>query len=883
MLNLIITSPYNGALLFQSPILVEGTIKNAASGIASVTCNGNPATVEGDTFSCEVPLAQGANVIIVSAIDNEGNSASSNIEVILEDIDQLIQAYGPIVYFHGYEIYFPDDVEAVLDNCSLKWGLVENEDKYYDFYMTSENSTPTSSEQLINDVNSLLADPISQDSRFRYYLEVPDNAIYGDLDRAKAYVRVRPWGSSYTDVEFHMYYPFNGPGRTEIVTPYGLFGGQLEEAGRHYSDWEVVVLRFSNNPVKLEWVGLSGHGDMKWYTPGELDSEEGHPVVFSAMYSHALYNQWGRHKYECVSSVSLLYEAWNFDLTSDGTMWRAHDNYKVVSSAVPGHDVTEPSWLNFGGRWGQYSGNKDDIKIWLGIVVYRYREVGAGPFGPYRDKRREWWTPSVIISPDPAYFDTDLTTTITGWYPDPGDSYQWQKWNGTLWQDIVGATENALESSNFAKNDWIKVICYPDDETNTIGAVEDTIIISNSVPIADANGPYSGTEGYPIDLDASGSYDPDGEIVLYEWDLDNDDEYDDALGENVTATFGDNGTFTVKLKVTDEDGGTDEDETTVLVANLAPTVDAGSDQNSQSGDLVSINATFTDPGFLDTHTASVDWGDGETGSLWVTETNGSGFATGTHTYIPLALYTVSVTITDDDGASTTDTLIVNVTRKTVSIDIKPGSDTNPVNLKSNGVIPVAILADKYFDVSRVKVGTVHFGPAEASPICHTMKDVNGDGDTDIILHFRTQEVGLEKQDTEAILTGQTIDGMEFIGNDTIRNVPANDKPNLPDKDDAPGQDKEPGDNAEGKGKDSAPGQDKEPGDSAIGKGNDDAPGQNKEPGDSAIGKGNDDAPGQNKEPGDSAIGKGKDSAPGQDKEPGDNADGEAKGKDDAPG
>jgi hypothetical protein len=221
------------------------------------------------------------------------------------------------------------------------------------------------------------------------------------------------------------------------------------------------------------------------------------------------------------------------------------------------------------------------------------------------------------------------------------------------------------------------------------------------------------------------------------------------------------------------------------------------------------------------------------------------------------LYTVSVTITDDDGASTTGTLIVNVTRKTVSIDIKPGSDTNPVNLKSNGVIPVAILADNSFDVSRVEVGTVHFGPAEASPIRHTMKDVNCDGVTDIILHFRTQEVGLEKQDTEAILTGQTIDGIEFIGNDTIRIVPLKDKPNPPGKDDAPGQNKEPGDNAEGKGKDSAPGQDKEPGDNAEGKGKDSAPGQDKEPGDNAEGeaKGKDDAPGQDKEKGESAEGK----------------------------
>ena len=82
-LILIITSPNNGALLFQSPILVEGTIEGAASGIDSVTCNGTLAEVEGNTFSCEVVLGQGANTISVSVTDIDDNSTSSNITVFL--------------------------------------------------------------------------------------------------------------------------------------------------------------------------------------------------------------------------------------------------------------------------------------------------------------------------------------------------------------------------------------------------------------------------------------------------------------------------------------------------------------------------------------------------------------------------------------------------------------------------------------------------------------------------------------------------------------------------------------------------------------------------------------------------------------------------------
>ena len=52
----------------------------------------------------------------------------------------------------------------------------------------------------------------------------------------------------------------------------------------------------------------------------------------------------------------------------------------------------------------------------------------------------------------------------------------------------------------------------------------------NRPPVADAGGPYTGVEGSAISLDASGSFDPDLDAVIYEWDLDNNGQYDDATG-----------------------------------------------------------------------------------------------------------------------------------------------------------------------------------------------------------------------------------------------------------------------------------------------------------------------------------------------------------------
>ncbi len=108
------------------------------------------------------------------------------------------------------------------------------------------------------------------------------------------------------------------------------------------------------------------------------------------------------------------------------------------------------------------------------------------------------------------------------------------------------------------------------------------------------------------------------------------------------------------------------------------------------------------------------------------------------------------------------------------IDIKPDGDTNPVNPRSNGVIPVAVLGSIDFDATQLDAATVSFGPGEAAP-AHGghVEDVDGDGFMDMLFHFRTRESGIVCGDTEAFLTAETFDRQSLAGSDTLTTVGCN--------------------------------------------------------------------------------------------------------------
>jgi hypothetical protein len=123
--------------------------------------------------------------------------------------------------------------------------------------------------------------------------------------------------------------------------------------------------------------------------------------------------------------------------------------------------------------------------------------------------------------------------------------------------------------------------------------------------------------------------------------------------------------YTIQVSVTDDDTGTGAAQTSITVRNVDlvlqlaanQTIDEGANLDLTGGQL----GSFTDDGTQDTHTATVDWGDGSgTQAVTVNEANGSGTLSANHTFADNGVYTVRVTVIDDDGGSVSSTFLVTV-------------------------------------------------------------------------------------------------------------------------------------------------------------------------------------------------------------------------------
>ncbi len=179
----------------------------------------------------------------------------------------------------------------------------------------------------------------------------------------------------------------------------------------------------------------------------------------------------------------------------------------------------------------------------------------------------------------------------------------------------------------------------------------------NDAPDVFAGGPYTVVEGSSISLQATG-IDPEDDALSYAWDLDEDGVFE-TPGQSPSFSAADIDaphTRILTVQTIDDEGFTAIDQTTLDVFNATPVVDAGDDVAIDLGQTFVGYGSFTDPGD-DIWTATVDYGDG-LGAQPLALT-GTSFELSWQ-YTATGVYTVTVTIIDDDGAEGVDTITATV-------------------------------------------------------------------------------------------------------------------------------------------------------------------------------------------------------------------------------
>ncbi len=202
-------------------------------------------------------------------------------------------------------------------------------------------------------------------------------------------------------------------------------------------------------------------------------------------------------------------------------------------------------------------------------------------------------------------------------------------------------------------------------------------------PLADLDIAANNGEGSSVFFTAGGS-DPDHDDLSYRWDWDGDGRWDTDWREQSIAqhVWEDDYSGTVYVQVFDG-RLTDMDSVEVIVANVDPTVEISADDDIDEADTATLVLTLTEPGALDTLGLSIDWGDGspvQTVSVMLGMTVVGAY----HDYpdddpsgTPFDEYHISVTVTDKDGGSGSDSIILTVRSVAPVVSIDSMVQPNP--------------------------------------------------------------------------------------------------------------------------------------------------------------------------------------------------------------
>jgi VCBS repeat-containing protein len=290
-----------------------------------------------------------------------------------------------------------------------------------------------------------------------------------------------------------------------------------------------------------------------------------------------------------------------------------------------------------------------------------------------------------------AFFEgTGMSLTGSFSDADPGNS-----WTATVDYgdgsevqslELVGTTFalNHLFADSGIYHTTVEVV----DQDGSIGVMTFEVRVQNLAATVNAGPDQSVTEGSLVSVSAAfldlGTVDTHTAIIDWgDGTLPTTVSVNESMGAGLLTTthiYADDGEYLVVLTVTDDEGAVGSDRLTISVDNLPPRINAGLDLTTNEGEIVSINANITDPGSVDIQIVTVDWGDGTPIlTLPVGRTLNGWSVAPKHRYVDNGIYLVTFTVTDNDGSSASDTVIVTAQNVSPLVDSGPDRTVNSAN------------------------------------------------------------------------------------------------------------------------------------------------------------------------------------------------------------
>ncbi|GAB2277603.1 hypothetical protein Dimus_012311 [Dionaea muscipula] len=278
------------------------------------------------TFIAQV---SGTATALLSCLKNS-NSDLSGAMPNVSQVEALIKAYSPWVYFHPEEAYLPSTVSWFFTNGAL-------------LYKKGDESNPVA----IDADGSNLPQGGTDDGS--YWIDLPtdpnakERVKKGNLETAGAYFHIKPMlGGTFTDIAIWLFYPFNGPARAKVGF---IKSVPLGKIGEHVGDWEHVTLRISNFNGGLRSVYFAEHSGGQWVDASALEFTDGNkPVVYSSLHGHASYRQAGTVMLGN-GLIGIRDDSGKSSMVMDTGV-----RHQVISATYLG--IVEPPWLNYARKWG---------------------------------------------------------------------------------------------------------------------------------------------------------------------------------------------------------------------------------------------------------------------------------------------------------------------------------------------------------------------------------------------------------------------------------------------------------------------------------------------------------------------------------------------------